>query len=171
MALRDIVTYPEPVLSTPAREVTEIGQEIQDLADDMAETMYAAPGVGLAAPQVGCGDRVIVFDAERDEEGDKTGLVVLVNPRIVAREGSITSEGEGCLSVPDFRADVHRAACVTVEAVDRHGKPVRLDAEGFLAVVLQHEIDHLDGVLFIDRISSLKRNLYKRRVKKMLKQS
>lgn len=133
----------------------------------MAETMYKAPGVGLAAVQVGLDKSMIIYDiAPQDEEHD---LHVLINPKIIAREGEIISENEGCLSVPDFRADVNRAAKVLVEGVDRDGNPQRFDAEGLMAIVLQHEIDHLNGTLFIDHISKLKRQLYARRVKKQLK--
>jgi len=128
--------------------------------------MYEAPGVGLAAIQVGHDKSLLIYDvAPRDEKRD---LQVLINPRIVSSEGTMISEDEGCLSVPDFRSDVKRASQILVEGIDREGKPLRLEAEGLLAVVLQHEIDHLNGTLFIDRISSLKRQMYKRRVKKSL---
>jgi peptide deformylase len=132
----------------------------------MAAAMYEAPGVGLAAIQVGHDKSLLIYDvAPRDEKRD---LQVLINPRIVSSEGTMISEDEGCLSVPDFRSDVKRASQILVEGIDREGKPLRLEAEGLLAVVLQHEIDHLNGTLFIDRISSLKRQMYKRRVKKSL---
>ncbi len=164
-----IVTYPDKFLMQPTQEVENIDGELQRLVDDMSETMYDAPGVGLAAIQVGVDKSLMVFDVANPEEGDRR-LQVLVNPRIVEAEGEIVSENEGCLSVPDFRADVKRAERVLVDAFDREGKPLRMEAEGFLAVVLQHEIDHLNGTLFIDRISALKRNLYKRRVKKQMRQ-
>jgi peptide deformylase len=135
----------------------------------MAETMYAAPGVGLAAIQVGWDRNILIYDiAHRNAMRE---LHVLINPRLIEAEGEIISEDEGCLSVPDFRSNVKRAGRVLVEGLDREGAPVRIEAEGFQAIVLQHEIDHLNGKLFIDRISSLKRELYKRRVKKALRES
>ncbi len=162
-----IFTYPEQILLKPANPLQNITGETQQLIDRMAETMYAAPGVGLAAVQVGVDQSLIIYDvAPKDEKGN---LQVLINPRIIHAEGTTISENEGCLSVPDFRSDVKRAAAVIVEGFDREGKPVRFERDDFLAVVLQHEIDHLDGILFIDRISALKRELYKRRVKKRLK--
>jgi peptide deformylase len=163
MAKLPIRHLPDPVLRRPAEEITDINGELQRLINDMAETMYAAPGIGLAAPQVGVLQRLIVLDvAYRD--GDKD-LRVILNPCITAREGEVTQE-EGCLSVPDFAAEVRRHSRVTVKGVDREGKPVEISGEGLLAVVLQHEIDHLDGVLFIDHIGRLKRGLYLRRLKK-----
>jgi len=133
----------------------------------MAETMYHAPGIGLASNQVGEPCRIIIYDTSpRDEPND---LVVIINPEIIEAEGVIVDE-EGCLSVIDCRADVKRAERVTMQGVDREGNPVTLKAEGLSAVVLQHEIDHLNGILFIDRISKLKRELYKRKLKKRLKQ-
>lgn len=132
----------------------------------MTETMYAAPGVGLAANQVGSGQRVLVFDAGRNETPTPT---VLINPRILERHGELVSEDEGCLSVPDFRSNVRRAGSVLVVGVDRDGNPVSVEAEGFLAIILQHEIDHLEGKLFIDHISKLKQQLYTRRIKKLMK--
>jgi len=167
MALLEILTYPNKFLSQPTKQVTDIDEEIQNLIEDMAATVYEAPGIGLAAIQVGYDKSLLVYDVSpRDEE---RSLQVLINPRIVLSEGTTISEDEGCLSVPDFKADVKRAASVIVEALDREGKPLRLEAEGLLAIVLQHEIDHLNGILFINRISSLKRQMYKRRVKKNLR--
>jgi peptide deformylase len=163
MAKLPIRQLPDSVLRQPAQEITDINGELQRLINDMAETMYAAPGIGLAAPQVGVLQRLIVVDvAYRD--GDKD-LKVILNPCIKAWEGEVVRE-EGCLSVPDFAAEVRRHARVTVTGVDRQGKPVEISGEGLLAVVLQHEIDHLDGVLFIDHIGRLKRGLYLRRLKK-----
>lgn len=167
MALLEIVTYPEKILSRPTRLIEDIDGDIQNLIENMGQTMYQAPGVGLAAIQVGIDKSLMVYDiSPKDTE---RSLQVLINPRIVSSEGSLLSEDEGCLSVPDFRSDVKRAAAITVEGLDRDGKPVRMDAEGLLAIVLQHEIDHLNGILFIDRISALKRGIYKRRVLKNLK--
>lgn len=149
-----------------AREITELNAELQRLIDDMAETMYAAPGLGLAANQVGVLHRLIVFDvAHRD--GGPRDLKVIINPCITQAEGELTHE-EGCLSVADFSAEVRRHARVTVKGLDREGKPVKITGEGLLAVVLQHEVDHLDGMLFIDRISRLKRGIYLRRLKKQV---
>ena len=133
----------------------------------MAATMYTAPGVGLAAIQVGWDKSVLIYDISPPEEG--RSLNVLINPRIVDQEGEILSENEGCLSVPEFRADVKRSASILVEGVDRQGRPLKLEAHGVLAIVLQHEIDHLNGKLFIDHISALKKQLYTRRIKKKLR--
>ena len=167
MAILEILTYPNKFLSQPTKQVTDIDDEIRNIIEDMAATMYEAPGIGLAAIQVGYDKSLLVYDVSpRDEE---RSLQVLINPRIVSSEGTTISEDEGCLSVPDCREDVKRAASILVEALDREGKPLRIEAEGLLAIVLQHEIDHLNGILFINRLSSLKRQLYKRRVKKNLK--
>ncbi len=168
MIILDILTYPNKFLSKPTKQVENIDQELQDLIGDMAYTMYEAPGVGLAAIQVGHDKSLIVYDVlPRDEE---RLLQVLINPRIISSEGTVISEEEGCLSVPDFRADVKRAVSILVEGIDKEGKPLRIEAEGLLSLVLQHEIDHLNGRLFIDRISSLKRQMYQRRVKKNSKE-
>lgn len=166
MSVLEIVTYPAPILKQKACPVAGIDEKLERLMDDMTETMYAAPGLGLAAVQVGVDQSLIIYDIV---ENEKHNLKVLINPRIISSEGSMISESEGCLSVPDFRADVRRAEAVSVEGVDRSGKPVKIDAEGLLAIVLQHEIDHLEGLLFIDHISPLKRQMYKRRVMKQLK--
>ncbi|WP_419663944.1 Def: peptide deformylase [Desulfosarcina variabilis str. Montpellier] len=167
MTVLDILTYPDKVLKKQTTPVENIDGAMQTLIDNMATTMYAAPGVGLAAPQVGISQSFIVYDIAPKEDGHD--LHVLINPRIIESEGEIVSENEGCLSVPDFRADVKRNARVLVEGVDRDGNPLRFEAEGMLAIVIQHELDHLGGTLFIDRISALKRNLYKRRVNKEMK--
>lgn len=167
MSVLKIVTFPDGFLKKPTKEVQNIDGALQKVIDDMADTMYAAPGIGLAAIQVGIDRSILIYDVSPPEENRL--LQVLINPRIIESEGSFISENEGCLSVPDFRADVRRAERVLVEGVDREGAPLRLESEGFMAVVLQHEIDHLNGTLFIDRISSLKRELYKRRIKKQLR--
>ncbi len=167
MSTLEIVTYPNDILKNPAHPVEQIDGKLQDLIAQMADTMYQAPGIGLAAVQVNVDQSLLVYDiAPREEQRD---LHVLVNPKIIESEGEIISEDEGCLSVPEFRADVKRSQRILVEGVDREGKPQRFEAEGMLAIVLQHEIDHLNGTLFIDRISKLKRQLYTRRVKKMIK--
>ena len=162
----NILTYPDKFLSEPTKPVENIDEKIQNLIKDMASIMYQAPGIGLAAIQVGINKSLLVYDiSPRDE---KRSLQVLINPRILESEGTTISEDEGCLSVPDFRANVKRAASVLVEGFDNKEKPLRIEAQGLLAVLLQHEIDHLNGILFIDRISSLKKGMYKRRVKKNL---
>ena len=167
MSKLDILTYPDIFLIEPTKPLEKIDGKVQQMIDDMAGTMYEAPGIGLAAIQVGWDKSLLIYDiAPRDEKRD---LHVLINPQIIAKEGELLSENEGCLSVPDFRADVKRAANITVEGHDREGKPIRMDAEGLLSIVLQHEIDHLSGTLFIEHISSLKRQMYKRRIKKQLK--
>lgn len=164
MPVLPIRQLPDPVLREQAREISEIDGDLQRLIDDMAETMYAAPGLGLAANQVGILKRLIVFDISHRNGGPRD-LQVVINPCITTREGEATHE-EGCLSVADFSAEVRRHARVTVTGLDREGKPVTVTGEGLMAVVLQHEVDHLDGILFIDRISRLKRGLYLRRLKK-----
>jgi len=167
MTLLNILTYPDLFLRQPTKPVTDIDDRIQAIIEDMAEIMYDAPGVGLAAIQAGIDKSIIVYDPEADDQ--KRDFQVLINPEIVFAEGEMVSENEGCLSVPDFRADVKRSERVIAEALDRHGKPVKIEAEGLLSVILQHEIDHLRGILFIDRISALKRQLYKKKRKKALK--
>ena len=167
MSKLDILTYPDKFLSEPTKPLENIDGKVQQMIDDMAATMYTAPGVGLAAIQVGWDKSLLIFDISARDENHS--LHVLINPQIVTQEGEIVSENEGCLSVPDFRADVKRAANITVEGHDREGNPIRMDAEGLLAIVLQHEIDHLNGTLFIEHISSLKRQMYKRRIKKQWK--
>jgi peptide deformylase len=166
MAILPIHKLPDQILREKAQEVTEINGELQRLIDDMAETMYAAPGLGLAASQVGVLHRLIVFDVSHREGGPRD-LKVILNPCITAGEGEIIRE-EGCLSVADFSAEVKRHAQVQVKGLDREGKPIEITGEGLLAVVIQHEVDHLDGILFIDRISRLKRGLYLRRLKKQV---
>lgn len=168
MKVLDIVTFPDKFLKKPTQPVENIDGDLQTLIDNMSATMYQAPGIGLAAIQVGVDQSVLVYDVAPQEEGRR--LNVLINPKVISQEGEILSENEGCLSVPDFRADVKRAERVLVEGLDRQGNPQRLEAEGLLAIVLQHEIDHLNGRLFIDRISALKRQMYTRRVAKMMKQ-
>jgi peptide deformylase len=168
MALRRILTYPDTVLRERAEPVTNIDGKVQQLIDDMAETMYHAPtAIGLASNQVGEPCRIIMFDMSAKDERNE--LVVLINPEIIEADGVIVNE-EGCLSVIDYRANVKRAECVTVRGIDREENPITIKKEGLGAIVLQHEIDHLNGTLFIDHISKLKRELYKRRLKKLLKE-
>jgi len=166
MAILEILKYPAPVLTKAAAPVNSVGAKTIALIGDMLETMYAAPGVGLAAPQVGVSQRIVVLDIDHENPGKQ--VYKLINPMITRAEGELVWE-EGCLSVVDFTAEVRRAAQVEVVARDEREKEVKIAAEGLLAVALQHEIDHLDGKLFIDRISRLKRELYTRRRKKMLR--
>jgi peptide deformylase len=171
MAIHEIKKYPDTVLRAKTKRVEAFDKQLQKLIDDMAETMYAAPGVGLAANQIGVPLQLAVIDITPQEEGGpKRQLVVLVNPEMVSMEGSILSE-EGCLSVPDITEKVKRAARVKVRAQDRTGRHFELEAEGLMAKALQHEIDHLNGIVFIDRLSSLKRNIIRRRLKKTLAES
>lgn len=167
MALRKIYHYPDPVLKQTAEKITVFDQELEILAKDMAETMYAAPGVGLAAPQVGVSKRLIVLDCSPREEGP--GLVVAVNPEVVSGEGEAFEE-EGCLSVPGYYARVARHARVTVRYQDETGADHLVEAEGLWAICFQHEIDHLDGKLFIDYLSPLKRSLFKKKYQKIVQQ-
>ncbi len=167
MALREIVQFPDPRLKQVAKPITEVDDALRELARDMIDVMYDEPGIGLAAPQVGASVRMFVIDTEwSDEEIGKNPTVVL-NPEISEREGAITWE-EGCLSVPDYTADVDRDAKIRLCGTDLDGNPIDEIAEGLRAVCIQHEVDHLDGVLFIDRISRLKRSLYVKKRKKQL---
>ncbi len=159
----EVLKYPHPKLAQKAEPIGEITPEIRKLADDMAVTMYENQGIGLAANQVGQCVRLVVIDITGPDK--REDLKVLVNPRILAREGEIESE-EGCLSVRDYRSTVLRSEKVTVEALNLDGETVRYDADELFAICLQHEIDHLDGTLFIDHISRLKRSLYDKRVRK-----
>lgn len=169
MSILKILTFPDKFLRQPTKPVENIDGEIQKVIDGMAGIMYEAPGVGLAAIQVGYDKSIIVYDVSLKEE--KRSLQVLINPKIISSEGKIVSENEGCLSVPDLRADIKRSASILVEGLDREGKPLKIEADELLALVLQHEIDHLNGTLIIDHISSLKRQLYKRHVQKALRKT
>lgn len=169
MALRTILTYPDPRLKAVATDVTNLDGRVVQLCEDMAQTMYAAPGIGLAATQVGEPFRVIVLDVHDKEEGPGKRLMKLVNPVIAEREGEAIFE-EGCLSVPDFTAEVKRASRILLRAWAPDEKELEIEAEGLLAVALQHELDHLDGKLFIDRLSRLKRDLYRARQRKLDRQ-
>lgn len=163
MAVREILEYPHPLLREVAKPVVRVDDEIRRLVDDMAETMYDAPGVGLAAPQIGVGQRLFVIDiASEDEPSD---LIVFINPELVATTGTQTWE-EGCLSFPGVSEEIKRAEKVTVRALDREGKHFELEAEGLLAVAIQHENDHLNGVLMIDKLSALKKRMMGRRLAK-----
>jgi peptide deformylase len=156
MAIREIVTTPNPVLRKKAHKVTDFGSEIQKLIDDMVETMRVAPGVGLAAPQVDVSQRVVVVEYGDDEDEDvPKKLFTLVNPEIIRYSPETMLGNEGCLSVLGFQGEVERSLEVTVKALNRHGKPVRIKAKGWMARIFQHEIDHLDGVLFVDRATKV----------------
>jgi peptide deformylase len=162
-----IVKYGDPVLDTPAQPVTKFDEELQKLLDDMFESMYAAHGVGLAAPQIGISKRVAVIDITFKE--DPNAKLVLINPEIVHTEGRHTQQ-EGCLSLPEFRENVTRPRVVTVRAQDATGNWFEKTGEDLLARALLHETDHLNGKLYITHISALKRDLIKRKVKKLIKQ-
>ena len=171
MALLEIVKYPEPVLLKKAAEVRQIDGALQKRIDDMIETLYAAPGLGLAAPQVGDPARFFVYDLAVQEESPdaRKGPLVVINPEIIAMEGEEIAE-EGCLSLPGYHENVKRALRVQLKGLDREGKEIRLEGEGLLARLFQHEVDHINGVLMIDRFSSLKKDIFFRKFKKMLKQ-
>jgi peptide deformylase len=163
MAIRTILHYPDPRLREKAQKITAVSPAIHRLIDDMAETMYAAPGVGLAATQIGEPHRLFIVDiASEDEPSD---LRVFINPEIVEKSGEEVGP-EGCLSFPGISEDIKRAAQVTVRAEDRDGKPFELAADGLLAVAIQHELDHLDGVLMIDRMGMLKKRIVQRKMQK-----
>lgn len=167
MSLLRIHHYPDPVLKKTAAPVTEFDTGLRRLASDMLETMYAAPGVGLAAPQVGVSRRLIVLDCSPKDA--PPGPLVAINPEIVAREGECCEE-EGCLSVPEFYAKVVRSEKVRVRFQELDGTPREIEAEGLWAICLQHEIDHLDGLLFVDRLSPLKRSLFRKKYQKIQEQ-
>lgn len=163
MAIRTILHYPDPRLRQKAQPVTQITPELERLISDMAETMYAAPGVGLAATQIGEPHRIFIVDVAAEDE--PSNLLVFINPEIVAQEGSEQGP-EGCLSFPGVTEEIKRAQKVTVRALDRTGKPFELSADGLLAVAIQHESDHLDGVLMIDRMGVLKKRIVQRKMQK-----
>jgi len=162
--IREILVWPDPILKQKASPVARVDDTVRRLLDDMSETMYAADGVGLAAPQVAELRHCIVIDTSPRQEGQK--LIHLVNPEILRLEGE-TTYTEGCLSIPGESEEVDRAAKVWVRALDYHGKPFEMEAEGLLAIAIQHEFDHLQGTLFVDHLSSLKRELIRRRMKKL----
>ena len=168
MALRTILTAPDPRLKKKAEAVASVDGEVRQLMDDMLETMYAAPGIGLAAPQVGQAVRVIVLDVARRD--DPPQPLRMANPEIVEASDEDATYEEGCLSVPEHYSDVARPARVTVRYLDRDGETKELACEGLLATCVQHEIDHLDGILFIDHISALKRNMILRKLLKARKE-
>lgn len=166
MAVLDVLVYPDPRLREIAESVDRVDENIRALVDDMAETMYQAPGIGLAAIQVNVPKRVIVIDISKDQ----SELQVFINPRIVERDGTQEIE-EGCLSVPDVYAQVQRAESILVTALNRDGNEVEMRAEGLLSVCIQHEIDHLDGKVFVDYLSRLKQERIRKRMHKQAKRA
>jgi len=168
MPLLEIRKYPDKILKQKTVELSDIDGQTQKIIDDMVETMYSARGIGLAANQVGISQRLCVIDLSL-RETNKIPLIVLINPVVVQKEGMIDAE-EGCLSIPGYMTSVKRAEKVLVKGLGREGKPVEIEGEGLLARALQHEIDHLDGFLFIDRMSPIRREFFKRRYKKSLKE-
>lgn len=166
MAILSILHYPDERLHKIAEPVTEVNEEIRRLIDDMAETMYAAPGIGLAATQVNVHRQVIVIDTSED----KSRLMAFINPRIVERDG-VQDYEEGCLSVPGIYETVRRAEHVKVEALDRDGQPFTIEADGLLAVCIQHEIDHLQGKVFVEYLSQFKQGRIRNKLKKRLRET
>jgi peptide deformylase len=164
--IRDIVKYPDPILQRPTEKITEFNEELRTLAEDMFESMYKAQGIGLAAPQIGVSKRITVIDLSNKENPDDK--IVLVNPEIIEKEGRQVAE-EGCLSLPDIREKVSRAAKVKVRAQNLQGEWFETEGTELLARAFQHEIDHLDGVLFLWRLSALKRDLILRKIRKLQK--
>ena len=168
MASLEVLQFPDPRLKDVSEPVPAIDDALRSLADEMLQVMYDEPGIGLAAPQVGHRIRLVVMDTQWTDEHAERAPTVIVNPEIVTREGKVTWE-EGCLSVPDFTAEVERSEHIVVRYQNLEGEEVTEDVTGLRAVCFQHEIDHLDGVLFIDRISRLKRGMYVKRRKKQLR--
>jgi peptide deformylase len=166
MARLPILEYPDPRLRIRAEPVTKVDADIRRFVEDLLETMYAAPGIGLAATQVNVHKRILVIDVSTD----RTEPHCLINPEILSAEGQTSAE-EGCLSVPEFYDFVDRAAKIRVRALDRDGKPFELEAEGLLAVCIQHEMDHLEGKLFVDYLSELKRERLKKKASKKAKRA
>ncbi|GAA0605566.1 MULTISPECIES: peptide deformylase [Thalassospira] len=167
MALREILIVPDPRLKKECEPVEEVNDEIKTLLDDMLETMYAAPGIGLAAPQIGVMKRVVVMDVSDDK--DKPEPLKLINPEIIWESEETSIYQEGCLSIPEQYADVERPAEVGMRYMDENGETHEIEADGLLATCIQHEIDHLDGVLFTDYLSALKRNMILKKVQKLQK--
>ncbi|MDR6755104.1 peptide deformylase [Mycoplana sp. BE70] len=167
MTIKPLIILPDPILRQVSAPLETINDEARRLADDMLETMYDAPGIGLAAIQIGVPRRMLVLDVSKDGE-EKTPLV-FINPEIVQTSDALSVYEEGCLSIPDYYAEVERPATLTVRYLDRDGKEQTIDADGLLATCLQHEIDHLNGVLFIDHISKLKRDMVIRKFTKAAK--
>ncbi|MBD8686244.1 peptide deformylase [Rhizobium sp. CFBP 13717] len=157
MTIKPLIILPDPLLRQQSKPIEQVDAEITRLADDMLETMYDAPGIGLAAIQIGVPRRMLVIDISREDEDRKP--IVFINPEILTVSDDVSTYEEGCLSIPDYYAEVERPAALTLAYIDRDGKKQMLEADGLLATCLQHEIDHLNGVLFIDHISRLKREM------------
>ena len=157
MTIKPLIILPDPLLRQVSQPVERVDSELNQLVDDMLETMYEAPGIGLAAVQVGVPRRLLVIDLAK--EGEEPAPLVFINPKVIRSSDERSTYEEGCLSIPDYYAEVERPATITVTSLDRTGKEVTTEADGLLATCLQHEIDHLDGVLFIDHISRLKREM------------
>jgi len=168
MALLPIVIYPAPILKRVADPIESITPQIKQLLSDMADTMYEAPGIGLAAPQVGYSVRAVVVDVGHDDEEDpRPGMLLkLVNPEIIEFSGTTDYE-EGCLSIPDIREKVKRHAEIKVRALNENGEEIVIEADGLLSICLQHEIDHLNGILFVDRLTSIRKELIKKKLLKL----
>ncbi len=165
--VRKILIYPDPELKKKSVPVAVINEKTRELVSDMTETMYDAPGVGLAAPQIGIQQRIIVIDVSGKDEAPQ--LIVAINPEIVHSEGE-SYEEEGCLSVPRYAANVRRHAKVVVKALDLEGAEITYKADGLLAIAFQHEIDHLDGILFIDHLSNLKKEMFQKKYRRLLEE-
>lgn len=168
MTIKPLIILPDPLLRQVSQPVERVDSELNQLVDDMLETMYEAPGIGLAAIQVGVPRRLLVIDLAK--EGEEPAPLVFINPKIIRSSDERSTYEEGCLSIPDYYAEVERPAAITVTSLDRTGKEVTTEADGLLATCLQHEIDHLDGVLFIDHISRLKREMVIKRFTKAARQ-
>jgi peptide deformylase len=166
MAIRPIVLYPDPVLLRPTEPVERVDEDVRTLVRDMIETMYQAPGIGLAANQIGVAKRICIVDVSAGEQPD--ALIVLINPRVTHTEGEQVGE-EGCLSFPDISLEVERPLRATIEALDLEGRPVTVDVEGLTARAVLHECEHLDGQVFLQNVSSLRRELVKRQIRKRIK--
>lgn len=176
MAVRPIYVAPHPVLKTPATPIEGgVTDELRQLMDDMLDTMYDAEGIGLAAPQIGISKRVLVLDVEQGARGERGGTrgnpICFVNPEIVWTSDEINTYEEGCLSIPGQYAPVERPSSVRVKYLDYDGNPQEIEADGLLATCVQHEIDHLDGILFLDHVSKLKRDMLMRKLKKWTKEN
>lgn len=169
MTILKILTAPDPVLKKKAIKVAAVDDRVRRVMDDMLETMYHAPGIGLAAPQIGLSERIVVIDIGRSEENRQP--LCLVNPEIVWVSDEDNTYEEGCLSVPEYYADVVRPKAVKVRFLDRDNNPVEMETDGLLATVVQHEMDHLDGILFVDHLTSLKRNMILRKLAKQKKEA
>ena len=168
MAKKKILTIPDPVLRQISEPVTKVNSEVKKLMDDMLETMYAAPGIGLAAVQVGILKRVIVIDLSKD--GEKKEPIFIVNPEITSKSKELISYEEGCLSIPNQFAEIKRPSSCKINFLNYEGKKSEIDADGLLATCIQHEIDHLNGILFIDHLSKLKKDLILKKTKKQKKE-